>query len=1603
MLSAATHRFSRASPLPSSSSSSSSPPLTKQERRLSRISPSEFDSILESGNTVKLASTQPAPPSPDPDLDLDLDLESPPASPPASPHPSPPSTRAGLALPPGLSPDSRDRKRPVRRARSALGTVAEAPPPPRALESWDASATSSTSTSRPRGASLEARVVDSPSSRGTAPASSPSSSRPTSSGRDADARLPTFPSSIVIPSRTPRAARPTAPTTAPADPDADARPLSSSTLSTGSFVHVPFPPGAPVEHRAQGGGGSSGGGAKGVSAAALAAGGFEFGAVRRRTQSGEGGAAAGEGKMSLAGTMRKTSRFFRKLGGGASSSPSKSTSTAPSTPFADTFRAPLAPPPPSLSASRPPTTTTSTPPASLTSPSSTSLSLRSSTARSSSSPAPRSPRVNRRALPRLPPPADMPSPDPGLEPAFGLDLDLERARERSAPLARDASHDLALSSRSGRSAATARASRRRSASLGSLVRQGAPVAQGEGESDGHDERARTRTEEDDRLRSELRRWRLGGDGVLGTAAGAGAGAAGGEGGTLTPSSSLGAVSASGASRSSPQLVRDADTDGLGPPAVALEVRRASVPARGGAAGGSAASGRASLPAIPSLSPLPAFAPSSASSPPDEAPPSPSPLPTTSSASSPLPSHANSPAPSTPEIRLTPSSRNGSVSSAVTIGPSPSPSTARGSVSSASTADGGALGLALGLGTIVEAAAAPGVALAVVSTSPVVPDDGGAKPLPPSPRTKSPPPPPATALEPVDSTAPAPVVGLPPLGAPAPPAAPLPSSATSSSFASLVAARAAAAAAAAASTPSRPAPAPGGRARPPPPPRGGQGGGAGGGGARRGAGAGGGRARGLAELAWDEDKGFVERRKIAEWLGSANRVNAATLRLYVDKFDFAGLSLDAAFRRLCGKLYLKGETQQVDRILEQFSRRYFDDNPKTVYGSSDVVHAVSYSLLLLNTDLHVVDSTTRMTRQQFIRNTLDAIRAQTGDDADGTERLADDHLDPTDSSSSVFRLGSTEASSSHKSLDRARQSASVVGLAGAAADGASASPAPSASNSPVITRTGPDGGFDSPARSSRAASTPVHKLDEVNLQAALKDMYNAIKSQPVYQISSDSGSSSALHLPHDPSPSSAAHRSSFSLSPGGGSSPYATWGGGGISRAASRRSATSVASGTTPPTSVSSGSGAYKRASIRGMGAFLGASSSLDLVRSTSPTPSTATSLSDERWNTAYGPASQHHHVPTIGFANSLSHTIIREQHEGGAGGIGDETRSEASEVDVSDEELALLGAPWAKEGILSRKHYWESSGRRAKDKGWVEAFVVVSQGELKMFRFGGGGGGGSGGSGSSRGAGGVGGGDWTANASAVGSVSLIHALCSAMPPPGYSRERPHCFVLTLPGGGSYFFQAGTPDLVAEWVSTCNYWAARLSKEPLSGGVSNMEYGWNRVADSSSVGADDDLEDIASIRSGRSRRSYASSAFHSSALGAGADRTHVNEWKPPQVPLAPSHLGEEAQLEALRRHSVIVQRELAQHGALRGPMTRLYPSRSAAGSKALANWERKSQHLAAEGVKYRTYVDALASAIHLRALRRGKKQVERMLELADRDADEATEERAVGLSPLDDGR
>jgi hypothetical protein len=119
-------------------------------------------------------------------------------------------------------------------------------------------------------------------------------------------------------------------------------------------------------------------------------------------------------------------------------------------------------------------------------------------------------------------------------------------------------------------------------------------------------------------------------------------------------------------------------------------------------------------------------------------------------------------------------------------------------------------------------------------------------------------------------------------------------------------------------------------------------------------------------------------------------------------------------------------------------------------------------------------------------------------------------------------------------------------------------------------------------------------------------------------------------------------------------------------------------------------------------------------------------------------------TPTLGFASNLSHTIIREAQE-------DDDRSQntndsdTTDLELTDEELALLGAPWAKEGILARKHYWESTGKKARNRNWQDVFVVISKGELSMFTFGDMAGGGSGV---------VGGGNWLVSGASQNNVAF---------------------------------------------------------------------------------------------------------------------------------------------------------------------------------------------------------------------------------------------------------
>jgi hypothetical protein len=293
---------------------------------------------------------------------------------------------------------------------------------------------------------------------------------------------------------------------------------------------------------------------------------------------------------------------------------------------------------------------------------------------------------------------------------------------------------------------------------------------------------------------------------------------------------------------------------------------------------------------------------------------------------------------------------------------------------------------------------------------------------------------------------------------------------------------------------------------------------------------------------------------------------------------------------------------------------------------------------------------------------------------------------------------------------------------------------------------------------------------------------------------------------------------------------------------------------------------------------------------------------------------------SIGFANALSQAIIREE---GMTIASDEEFTRVAPL-LEDESLELVGAPWAKEGILKHKHHLETVDRKAKDRAWSENFAVIEKGYMRLFSF-------SMNSKSMRNKNKlrpspgsvVGGGNWMDNAEALESFPLRQTIASALPPPGYSKTRPHVWALSLPTGAVHLFQVGTPDIVREFVTTANYWSARLSKEPLTGGVSSMEYGWGEnVINPALLGQDN----VSSVQGHMPRPSMASSLRSSMDQAAGAprprlpgDKITLSDWSPPTSSMMASNLMEVDQLRALTDYVKNIEGELAHHNELRAPL------------------------------------------------------------------------------------
>ena len=116
------------------------------------------------------------------------------------------------------------------------------------------------------------------------------------------------------------------------------------------------------------------------------------------------------------------------------------------------------------------------------------------------------------------------------------------------------------------------------------------------------------------------------------------------------------------------------------------------------------------------------------------------------------------------------------------------------------------------------------------------------------------------------------------------------------------------------------------------------------------------------------KGKIVKLKVSSLICGEDEVSQRRRAAFLKKFTF-GRPLLPALRHFLSSFALVGETQEQDRILHEFSKRYFDC---TGEFTVDIIHAIVYSCILLNTDLHISENEKKMTCNEYVSNTTGAI-------------------------------------------------------------------------------------------------------------------------------------------------------------------------------------------------------------------------------------------------------------------------------------------------------------------------------------------------------------------------------------------------------------------------------------------------------------------------------------------------------------------------------------------------------------------------------------------------------------------------------------------------------
>lgn len=106
--------------------------------------------------------------------------------------------------------------------------------------------------------------------------------------------------------------------------------------------------------------------------------------------------------------------------------------------------------------------------------------------------------------------------------------------------------------------------------------------------------------------------------------------------------------------------------------------------------------------------------------------------------------------------------------------------------------------------------------------------------------------------------------------------------------------------------------------------------------------------------------------IGEVVGERDAFYDGVRSSFMETFDFTGLEFHVALRLFMDAFRPPGEGQKIDRIMQVFGQRYYEQMPDAGLKNADAAYVLAFSVIMLNTDLHNTQNKRKMTFDDFAR-------------------------------------------------------------------------------------------------------------------------------------------------------------------------------------------------------------------------------------------------------------------------------------------------------------------------------------------------------------------------------------------------------------------------------------------------------------------------------------------------------------------------------------------------------------------------------------------------------------------------------------------------------------